>query len=253
MSAIQEEGILLRSHPYSESSRVVRILTPERGVLPLMARGIRRRVEKGEGGVDTFDQVRIVYTFRSGRDLQTLTELDVVRSRQGLGRDLVRFAGASLLAEFLLAHALEEGSPALSQEMEGALDQLLDAPLERVPGVLLAAGWRLLVHLGFAPELDGCVRCGTALDGDEPLLRFSAGQGGLLCPGCGGEAAGSRLGPGARDDLRALLAGMPPEGLRGAEVHLALLEVFALNHLAPHRPFQSAALVRAGLSQIVAR
>ncbi len=253
MSTVQEEGILLRSHPYSESSRVVRILTPERGVLPLMARGLRRRVEKGEGGVDTFDQVRIVYTFRSGRDLQTLTELDVVRSRQGLGRDLVRFAGASLLAEFLLAHALEEGSPALSQEMEGALDLLLDRPLEQVPGVLLSAGWRLLVHLGFAPELGRCVRCGAELDEEAPLLRFSAGQGGLLCQGCGGDSAGSRLGPGARNDLRSLLAGRPPEGLRGALVHLALLEVFALNHLAPNRPFQSVALVRAGLGSTVAR
>ena len=262
MNAVQEEGILLRSHPYSETSRVVRILTPGRGVLPLMGRGLRRRVQRGEGGVDTFDQVRIAYTFRSGRDLQTLTEMEVVRSRQALGRDLVRFAGASLLAEFLLAHALEEGNPTLFREVEAALDRLLHAPSTEVPGALLSAAWRILAHLGFAPELDACVQCGHLLEegqgaglgegleegGAPALLRFSAHRGGLLCPECGAGEAGSRLGPGARADLRAMLGGTAPEKLRGAGVHLALLEVFALHHLAPQRAFRSVVLVRTGFA-----
>ena len=263
MSLTQEEGILLRSHAYSESSKVLRVLTPGRGVLPLMARGLRRKVGRGEGAVDTFDQVQIVYSFRPQRDLQTLTELHVLRSRQALGSDLLRFAGASLLAEMLLAHALEEGSPPLFLEVARSLDRLLDAESEQIAGVLISAGWRLLAYLGFAPELEACVRCGTGLDAVEGtvatpaaarteegiLLRFSSLQGGLLCEECGHGSAGSRLGPGARDDLRRLLAGAPPTPLRGSPVHLSLLEAFALGHLAPRNAFRSVELLRAALDK----
>ncbi|TVR65128.1 MAG: DNA repair protein RecO [Gemmatimonadales bacterium] len=257
MSFSQEEGILLRSHAYSETSRVLRVLTPGRGVLPLMARGLRRKVGRGEGAVDTFDQVQIVYSFRPHRDLQTLTELKVLRSRQALGSDLVRFSGASLLAEMLLVHALEEGSPTLFLEVGRAMDRLVDVESRSVAGVLISAGWRILACLGFAPELDSCVRCGAGLEtddaadgaGDGSLLRFSALQGGLLCEACGRNGAGSRLGPGARDDLRRLLAGTPPTPLRGSAVHLSLLEAFALGHLAPNAPFRAMDLLRAALEK----
>lgn len=252
MSLTQEEGILLRSHAYSETSRVIRVLTPGRGVLPLMARGLRRKVGRGEGAVDTFDQVQIVYSFRPQRDLQTLYEVQVLRSRQGLGSNLLRFAGASLLAEMLLAHALEEGSPTLFVEVCEAMDRLVDVETEGVVGALISGGWRILACLGFAPELGSCVRCGSALEtgdtsGEGSLRRFSSLQGGLLCKACGLDTPGSRLGPGARGDLRRLLEGTPPNPLRGAAVHLSLLEAFALSHLAPRSPFRAMDLLHAAL------
>jgi len=246
VSILTEEGILLRSHPYSETSRVLRFLTPDHGLLSVMARGLRRRMSKGEGGVETFDQVTLVCSFRQERDLHTLRELQVTRSRRRLGRDLVRFSGASLLAELILTHTLQEASPDLHAGVAGALDALESAPVQAVPGIALTAGWRILAFAGFHPILDGCVRCGGEIPA-EGLIRFSAGQGGLLCPRCGQDAAGARLGPGARADLSDLVQGTPPAGLRGDRAHLAILEAFALHHLAPARAFQSVALLRSAL------
>lgn len=246
MTLLSEEGILLRSHPYSETSRVLRFLTPDHGLLSVMARGLRRRMSKGEGGVETFDQVALVCSFRPERDLHTLRELKVSRSRRRLGRDLVRFSGASLLAELILTHTLQEASPSLHEGVAGALDALESAPSEAVPGIALAAGWRVLAFAGFHPVLDGCVRCGGELP-SEGLVRFSAGQGGLLCRRCGSDAPGARMGPGARADLSDLVGGTPPARLRADRAHLGILEAFALHHLAPARPFQSVALLRSAL------
>lgn len=243
MSLVTEEGILLRAHPYSESSRTLRFLTPTYGVLAVMAKGVRRRGSKGEGFLGTFDQVSLTFYWKSGRDLHTLREADVIRSRRGLGADLARFTGASLLAELLLVHTLEEANPALFQGVTAVMDALDRAEDDVVAGVILAGAWSLLGEAGFPPVLERCARCGASLPA-EGLLRFSAAEGGLVCAGCGGLVTGARVGPGARDDLRRLAAGAPVASLRGAGAHLGLLEGFAAHHLSPRRPFRSVEMLR---------
>lgn len=243
MSLVSEEGILLRAHDYSETSRILRLLTPEHGLVSVMGRGLRRRMSRGEGGVETFDQVSFVFAFRSDRDLHTLRELEIVRSRRGLGRSLVRFLGASFMAELLLVHTLQEAGPELYAGVGGALDRLESAPEGELPAVVLAAAWGLLAAAGFPPALEGCVRCGADLPPDG-LLVFTAAAGGLLCPRCGAGREGARLGPTARADLRRLAEGDAPGNLRGARAHLSLVEGHALHHLAPRRAFRSPAMLR---------
>ncbi|TVP80200.1 MAG: hypothetical protein EA352_00225, partial [Gemmatimonadales bacterium] len=80
--------------------------------------------------------------------------------------------------------------------------------------------------------------------GEEDMARFDAGGGGLRCPACSTEGAGPRVGPGARQDLSALVRGEVPEDLRRPRGHLLLLERFALHHLEAIRPLRSAALLR---------
>lgn len=243
MGLITEEGILLRSHPYSESSRILRFLTPGYGILSVMARGFRKRASRGQGGVETFDGAVLVLNYRPERDLHTLRDLQPERSRRGLGRDLLRFSGASLVAELLLAHTLQEANPSLHARVATGLDAMETATPEALLGVVLSTAWQVLVEAGFPPVVEGCARCGDELP-SHGLLRFSAAAGGLLCPDCGEGSAGARLGPGARRDLARLTAGDPPSSLRGSEAHLGLLEAHALHHLSPRKAFRSADLLR---------
>lgn len=243
MSIIKEVGILLRAHPYSESSQVLRFLTPEHGILPVMARGVRRQSSKGQGSPSTFDEVALEVSFRPHRELQTLRGFEVTRSRRSLGKEVIRFWGASLVAELLLAHTLHEGDRTLYEGVAGGLNRLQELPSRQVPGAILAASWTVLERAGLSPALAACTRCGGAVGGEETLVRFSTAEGGLLCSGCGEAGKGPRLGPGARRDLKLLLAGQVPEELRGADVHLRILEAFALHHLAPTRPFRAVDLL----------
>lgn len=243
MSVITEEGILLRSHLYSESSRILRFLTPEHGILSVMAKGLRRRSSKGEAAVATFDQASLVLSYRADRDLHTLRDVEVVRSRRALGRNLSRFAGASLVAEMVLAHTLQEANPALFELVEEALNRMEHATGRELPGTILSAAWGVLREAGYPPVLDECARCGGDLPSEE-LLRFSAAAGGLLCTGCGASTAGARLGTGAREDLARLARGHDVAPLRGGPAHLGLLEAHALHHLSPRRRFASVDLLR---------
>jgi DNA repair protein RecO (recombination protein O) len=242
VTIVTEEGILLRSHPWSESSRILRILTPGLGIVSVMARGVRKQSSRGRSALDTFSDLQVTLRNRPDRDLHTAHEVDVIRVRRGLGRESARFAGASLLAELLLTHTLQAASPVLFEGVRQALDRIEVSEGVHAGPEAIAASWWVLGEAGFLPELDHCLQCGVELP-DEGLLRFSASGGGLLCASCGRERAGARLGPGARRDMRMLLLGEAPDPLRGAPSHLRLLEAFAHHHLAPGRPFRSVELL----------
>ena len=252
MTIVTCPGILLRSHPYSESSRILRFLTPDLGIVALIARGVRRKGGGGGGTPETFAEGTITFHHRPDRDLHTLRDFERGTGSMALGRDLQRFMGASLLAELILAHALEEEGPELYARFRESLAGMATIPVPELPGWILASCWSTLGLLGFLPELDQCVRCGTsfadqggaaAAGADEPLAGFDAAAGGVRCAECAVGAGLPRLGPVARGHLRCLVSGEAPFPLPGARAHLGLLEAFALHHLAPARGFRSFALL----------
>ncbi|MEX1256072.1 MAG: DNA repair protein RecO [Gemmatimonadota bacterium] len=246
MRLVTTPGILLRSHPYSESSRILRFLTPDFGVVALIGKGIARRGASSGGLPDTFGEGLLTFSHRPDRELHTLRDFHKTTGATSLGRDLRRFLGASLLVELLLAHALQEGDPPLYAWIRSVLIHLGTAPESELAGWILAGGWRTLSLLGFAPDLDHCAGCGKDLGGaDDGLFdRFDAAAGGLRCPGCSEGSPLPRVGKTARRDLATFVRGAPPSALQGSRAHLALLEDFALHHLAPGRTFRSVAMLR---------
>jgi DNA repair protein RecO (recombination protein O) len=245
VSLVTVPALLLRSYPYSESSRILRLLTPTYGIVSVVAKGVRRRSSRGETPLDTFLEGDLTFRYRADRDLHTLRDFQARRRNRGLGGDMVRFGGASLLAELILDHTLQEENPRLYEWVVHTLEALSTDPDEVVPGRILAGAWGILSQFGFPPEMARCVRCGRPMSGDEEgIARFDFSAGGLRCPACAEEGAGPRVGPIARRDLRALLAGDAPAPLLGARAHLLLVERYALHHLAGGKPFRSAELLR---------
>ncbi len=272
MSVRTTPAVLLRAHPWSESSHVLRFLTPGLGVVGVVARGVRSRSSKGGAPLETFARGELTLDFRPERELHGYRDfVPGPGNPRGLGRALLALSGASYLAELVLAHALEEGHPALHERFVEAISALEEAEARALPGIFLAAGWGILDDFGFPPRLDACVRCGGdpgggggagAGPGENPggdpdgageadpgtaLARFDFEAGGLLCPVCAGPRSGARLGPGARADLGRLAAGEPVGALRGALQHFGFLDHYARLHLGLDRPLKSEPLVRQAL------
>jgi recombinational DNA repair protein (RecF pathway) len=99
----------------------------------------------------------------------------------------------------------------------------------------------VVVGFGFAPQLDPCVLCGRSLNPEE-MGRFDLGAGGVRCAACGEDAAGARVGPGARRQLARLLSGEAEPPVSHARRHLALLADFVAYHVAA-RPLKSLAFL----------
>ncbi len=238
MSVVTTRGILLRAHPYSESSRVLRFLTADLGVVGVMARGARKRGGKGAAGVDLFAESELILFLKGNRDLQTLREATPCRTRRGLGRHPLRLTAAGVLAEVVLRHHGEGPGEELYESLSLALDRLEEAAPESVVAVLLVEAWSLVASFGFLPLLDSCVECGEPIRDDE-MGRFDFAAGGMRCASCGGETAGPRVGPGALVQLSHLLNGEIPTALNRPRSHLRLLSDFITYHVSGGRPLEA--------------
>ena len=241
MAPVGTPAVLLRAHAFGETSRILRFYTRDHGLLSVMARGVRARSGKGSTTLDTFASGELTAYVKAQRDLHTMKDFACTRARAGLGASVLRFAGASAVGELVVVHTDQEPHPEVFDALEESLDVLEEAPDDRVPGACLSGAWRVVSAFGFAPELDACVRCGNPL-GPGEMGRFDLPAGGTLCQACSEDAAGPRVGPVAREQLRALMGGDLRVPVTHARRHLALLSDFVTFHVAP-RPLRSLAFL----------
>jgi DNA repair protein RecO (recombination protein O) len=233
--------VLLRAYPFGETSRILRFYTRDHGLLSVLARGVRTRSGKGTTTLDTFASGELTAYVKAQRDLHTMKDFACTRSRGGLGGSVLRFAGASAVAELVVVHTEQQPHPEVFSALEGSLDALDEAAGPDVAAACISGAWRVVAAFGFAPELDACVGCGSPLGAAE-VGRFDLAAGGALCPACGEGSQGPRVGPGAREQLRALARGDLRVPLTHPRRHLALLSDFIAFHVAP-RPLKSLAFL----------
>lgn len=183
-------------------------MTLEHGPRSAIAKGARRPKSRFGGLIEPFAEGHATLYLKETRDLHTLSDFDLLRDRQRLGTDLLRFAGASVLCELVMRLAPEHRDDRLYASLVRGLDALLEAEGEQVEPTALRAVWAVVRTLGFSPELDRCVACGREIgEGDA---EFDHAEGGLRCRSCG---AGRRhLDAAQLAALRALVDGRAVEG-----------------------------------------
>src|SRR5690606_8079122 len=229
MPLVTADSIILQSFSYSETSKILRLLTATHGVRSAIARGALRPKSRYGGVLEPFTEGVATMSVRDNRDLQTLAGFELTRTNQGLARDLVRFGGASLLAEIVLRTASEEPHPGLYDALRAALERLRSADPQDVEAVLLAEAWQLVAILGFAPALEDCTLCGRTIEPEE-TTTFDYTSGGVRCADCGAGAAGRTLPPHARGDLIRMSQGVAVQ-LERTEAHWRLLGRYLAHHV----------------------
>lgn len=239
---------MLQAFAFSETSKILRLFTRDHGLRSVIAKGALRPRSRFGGLLEPFSGGTAQFRVKPGVDLHTLAGWDLVRSRQALGRDLVAFAGASLLAEIVLRAGTEEAQPLVYQRLCDALDGLVQAAPSERETVVIASAWQLVSLLGFAPQTDHCVSCGRWI-GPAEDARFDAHAGGVACPECRPSRRVLRAGP--RQTLASMLARPDWTGEMGEPaVQRTLLRTFVDAQLGTERPLRSMELF---LEQVAAR
>jgi DNA repair protein RecO (recombination protein O) len=234
------DALVLHTFEYRETSRIVRFVTREAGVVSVVARGARRPRNRFGAALDLFASGAAQLVMHPSRDLHTLAAFDAVHTRPELGASLERFAAASALAELCLRFGREAETGGLFDEAVGALDRIAAAKGATVTGVGLEGAWRLVREFGFTPALDQCASCHAPID-DDADVTFHHRAGGALCASCARQAKGGRKLPAsARMALRAWISG-GEASITAAEgkSHLRLLREFLEEHLADGRPLRA--------------
>lgn len=189
MPIVTARSVVLKTYPYSDTSKILRLMTRDHGPRSAIAKGARRPKSRFGGLIEPFAEGWATLYLKENRDLHTLSDFDLIRERQALGVDLPRYAGASVLCELVMRLAPEEQPDRrLFAILVAGLDDLVDAEPAAAGTAALRYIWRVVGALGFAPDLHRCVSCGREIErGAEARFDFAAG--GLRCTACGREGA----------------------------------------------------------------
>jgi DNA repair protein RecO (recombination protein O) len=232
MPTLATPAIILATFRYGETSKIVRLATEAAGVQSAIAKGALRPKSRFGAALQVLSDGQAHLIMHSNRELQLLTAFDLHRVRVDLAGDMGRYSAASTLAETMIRFASGEGHPESFGILRDGLDAIDCARGEEVEAAGLRAIWTLVASLGFEPDLDSCVRCGSPVP--EGGLLFDGGEGGALCSPCANGRSPARLSPGDRADLESLiLVAAPLPGLspKEAAAHRRLLARYIQYHM----------------------
>lgn len=186
-------GVVIRYANFSESSRMLTLLTLEEGLVSAAAKGARRMKSALRTASEAF--VFGEYTLHSGRGSSPIiTGATLIDSFYDLREDLDRLSCATEMGELVLALA-PEGDPApelfsLLVRSLGSLCHDGEEPFK--VGMHFQA--RAMALAGYAPQVKRCCLCEGEL-GARP--GFSPSDGGAVCTACAAEAALTPVSAGA--------------------------------------------------------
>ncbi|MDG2991120.1 DNA repair protein RecO [Candidatus Synechococcus calcipolaris G9] len=167
-------GINLKSMPLGEADRLLTILTPEAGLIRLVAPGCRKPRSKlgGRTALLVVNQLFVI----EGRSLDKISQAETLASYPGLMRQLPNLTAGQYLGELILYQAL-------SDHPQGELFTLICqtlAHLEQVfpedaLAILLRAIFSILELTGIAPRWDICLQTGRPLETETADIDWRVG------------------------------------------------------------------------------
>ncbi|MDR0861370.1 MAG: DNA repair protein RecO [Oscillospiraceae bacterium] len=194
---INTKALVLRSVQYTDSGRILTVLTPGHGKLTVSARGATRKNSRVVACTQALAFSDM--TLLQSRDRWSLTEAQSIELFAGLAEDITRLALGTYFAELLEAVGdVDAPSPELLSLGLNALHLLTT---DSRPAELVKAAFetRLVALAGYLPRLETCDVCGNP-EPAEPCLDLEGGS--LLCKPCAGAANIARLDASSLQALR---------------------------------------------------
>lgn len=174
-----ERAIVLDHTKLREQDLILTMLARSGCQIRAVAKGARKPGGRLASRTDLFSESD--FLLARGRNLDIVTEAELVEPHQRLRGDLNRVSAASTICEVARLTCYEEVEDAfLYPILSRALRACEDAgEQEHLDLVVTAYVFKVLAHSGWRPELRHCIACG-----DEDVSRFSVAAGGVVCESC---------------------------------------------------------------------
>ncbi len=172
----KDEAIVLKAIKLGEADRIITFYTRYNGKVRAVAKGIRKTKSRFGGRLEPFTRVDLI--LYRGRNLDTVTSVDIVESFKDVRDHYERLTAAAALAELVdkVTPERERALPVYALLVSGLKALAAGLPTSVVPGFYV----KLLSISGYHPQLRICAGCGAG----EGLAGFSAPLGGVICESC---------------------------------------------------------------------
>lgn len=171
------EGIVLSETNYSESSKILNVLTKDFGLIGIMSKGCRN-IKSKLRGVSRKLIYGTFHIYHKEKGLSTLISVDVISSFSKTLMDLERVSFSMYLLDLVNQVVKENDDPEVFDLLKESLIKIEKGFNPIVITNILEL--KLLDYLGVHPNIDGCSVCGNNKD----IITLSADSGGYLCRNC---------------------------------------------------------------------
>ncbi len=177
MQTLKVKGIVITDTNYSESSKVLNIMTKEKSLIGVISKGCRNYKSKlrSTSSKLTYGYFYINYKENS---LSNLLEVDIIDELKTIKTDLKKIGYTTYLVD--LARQV------MKQNDNDKIFDILEASLLKIekgfdPSLITnIAELKYLSYLGVKPILDKCSICGNTKD----IVTVNSDAGGYICKNC---------------------------------------------------------------------
>ncbi|HEV8538897.1 MAG TPA: DNA repair protein RecO, partial [Bacteroidota bacterium] len=96
---VTTEAIVLKSMKYRETSRIVTFYTRSFGKIPGIVKGARQAKSKYGTSLQPMSYVSLVFYRKEGREIQTVSQCDLMKSFRHLAEDMEKMAVGMAMIE----------------------------------------------------------------------------------------------------------------------------------------------------------
>lgn len=173
---LELEGFILSEMPYGETSKIINVLTKEKGLISIMCKGAKsmKSILRASTQVFTYGTFSVYY---KEDKLSTLSSVDIINPLKNIRADLLKISYITYISELT--------TQVVKQTPENVFEMFIDIVLKIESGldpVILTNILELkyLPLLGVGLNLDSCIKCGNKTN----IVTVDASYGGLICKDC---------------------------------------------------------------------
>ena len=171
------EGIVVSETNYSETSKILNIITKEYGLIGVISKGCRSLKSPLRSVSSKLTYGHFIIYYKKDK-LSTLKEVNVINSFKNLKRDIIKISYGTYL--------LELSNQVYKQNNNFNILKLLIQALTKIdegfdPLVIMnILELKYLEYLGVMPIIDSCAICGDK----KEIRTLSSYKGGYVCKNC---------------------------------------------------------------------
>lgn len=170
------EGIVIKETPYSETSKIIQILTEE-GVISIMAKGARGL--KSNLRIGTTKLIKGVFCINRKPDkLSLLSGVDIQNEYKNIRKDIYKISYATFIVELSEQVMRQNNNPEIYRILISSLDKIDEGFDAAIITSILEL--KYLDFLGVMPIIDMCSVCGSKTG----IATLSSSRGGYICKNC---------------------------------------------------------------------
>jgi len=182
-SIIKSKAFVLNKLDFGETSKIVNFYSEEFGRITGIIKGARSAKSKLGKAVDILNFVEVVFYRKENRDIQVVTQADLLSHFPNIKSDLEKLKYSSAIIELVLKLTVEnDPHKRLFNGIEKILKRM-DSEDTR-PILLCALFYKFfLSEIGYGFETDNCTGCNKVLvDSNNIHYNYELG---FLCDSCG--------------------------------------------------------------------